>query len=96
VVCSERTLAVTLEQCSSVVRFLQAAMVMVCRCTNFIHDPAVVPMVAVMAMATKAMLVATGGGGGQTLEKEQKAESKNVALEMVTQTPALTVFKEAL
>jgi hypothetical protein len=50
-------------------------------------------MVAVMAMATKAMLVATEG---QTLEKEQKAESKNVALEMVTQTPALTVFKEAL
>jgi S-methylmethionine-dependent homocysteine/selenocysteine methylase len=93
VVCSERTLAVTLEQCSSVVRFLQAAMVMVCRCTNFIHDPAVVPMVAVMAMATKAMLVATEG---QTLEKEQKAESKNVALEMVTQTPALTVFKEDL
>jgi hypothetical protein len=86
---------VALEQCGGTVMFLQAAMVVVCRCSSFFNDPSAVPMVTAMASTTRVQLAATEG---QAMGKELKAENK-VAVEEVAKAssaPALAEMKKAL
>jgi hypothetical protein len=45
---------VALDQCGGATMFLQAAMVVVHRCSSFFNDPSAVPMVAAMASAARA------------------------------------------
>jgi hypothetical protein len=77
------------------VMFLQAAMVVVRRCSSFFNDPSAVPMVTAMASTTRVQLAATEG---QAMGKELKAENKVVVEEVAkaSSAPALAEMKALL
>jgi hypothetical protein len=70
----EEALMIALEQCGGEAMLLQAAIIIVCRCSDFFSDPSVVTLVTTMVSAARVQIVAKEGeANGLALETERKA-----------------------
>jgi hypothetical protein len=70
----EEALMIALEQCGGEAMLLQAAIIIVCRCSDFFSDPSVVTLVTTMVSAARVQIVAKEGeANGLALEAERKA-----------------------